>query len=92
MTEMNVIDFASAQALGPGWVSVCVRRLVRSSHHHRLESPEANGAPVVKVLRRVLTAVTIAAAVAAALRVRGKGGTPPQHGGWRQLELPPERR
>jgi len=36
----------------------------------------------------VLAALTLAAAIAAALRVRGKGGTPPQHGGWRQLELP----
>ncbi|HWM22234.1 MAG TPA: hypothetical protein VNO51_21260 [Ilumatobacteraceae bacterium] len=44
----------------------------------------------MRVLRRVLAALTIAAAVAGALRVRGKGGTPPQHGGWRQLELPPE--
>jgi hypothetical protein len=25
---------------------------------------------------------------AAILRVRGSGGTPPQHGGWRPLELP----
>ena len=48
--------------------------------------------PLVKVLRRVLGALAIAAAVAGALRVRGKGGTPPQHGGWRQLELPPEGR
>ena len=61
------------------------------SHHHCLESCWPRGEPVVKVLRRVITALTIAAAVAAALRVRGKGGTPPQHGGWRQLELPPER-
>jgi hypothetical protein len=48
--------------------------------------------PLVKVLRRVLGAMTIAAAVAGVLRVRGKGGTPPQHGGWLQLELPPEGR
>jgi hypothetical protein len=25
---------------------------------------------------------------AAILRVKGTGGTPPQHGGWRPLELP----
>jgi hypothetical protein len=49
-------------------------------------------APLVRVLRRVLAALNIAAAVAGVLRVRGKGGTPPQHGGWRELELPPEGR
>ena len=32
--------------------------------------------------------LSIAVAVAAALRVRGSGGTPPEHGGWRPLELP----
>lgn len=42
----------------------------------------------MKLLRRALSAVTIAVAVAAALRVRGSGGTPPEHGGWRPLELP----
>jgi hypothetical protein len=46
----------------------------------------------MKVVRRVLAALTLAGAIAAALRLRGKGGTPPQHGGWRQLELPTERR
>jgi len=42
----------------------------------------------MKVLRGALSAVLLMAAVAAALRVRGTGGTPPQHGGWRPLELP----
>jgi hypothetical protein len=42
----------------------------------------------MKLLRRVLGSVALAAAVAAALRVRGTGGTPPQHGGWRPLDLP----
>ena len=46
------------------------------------------GSQVVKLLRRALSAVTLAVAVAAALRVRGSGGTPPEHGGWRPLELP----
>ncbi len=46
------------------------------------------GVTVVKILRRALSAVVLAVAVAAALRVRGSGGTPPQHGGWRPLELP----
>jgi hypothetical protein len=42
----------------------------------------------MKLIRRALSAVALAVAVAAALRVRGSGGTPPQHGGWRPLELP----
>jgi len=44
----------------------------------------------MKLLRRVMAALTMAGIAAAGLRVRGRGGTPPQHGGWRPLELPPE--
>jgi hypothetical protein len=39
----------------------------------------------MKVLRRVLLALGLAGLVAAVLRVRGSGGTPPQQGGWREL-------
>ena len=39
-------------------------------------------------LRRVLLAVGVAGLFAAAFRVRGKGGTPPSDGGWRQLDGP----
>mgnify|MGYP000246123958 CR=1 FL=1 len=39
-------------------------------------------------LRRVFLAVGVAALFAAAFRVRGKGGTPPSDGGWRQLDGP----
>jgi len=42
----------------------------------------------VKLLRRALLALTLAGAIAGALRVRGRGGTPPQHGGWQPVELP----
>ncbi|MDW3215345.1 MAG: hypothetical protein R8G01_15190 [Ilumatobacteraceae bacterium] len=42
----------------------------------------------MKLLRRILGALTMAGIAAAGLRVRGRGGTPPQHGGWRPLELP----
>jgi len=42
----------------------------------------------VKWIQRAIGAVAIAVGVAAALRVRGTGGTPPQHGGWRPLDLP----
>jgi hypothetical protein len=37
------------------------------------------------MIRRALVALGIAGAVAAFLRVRGTGGTPPQRGGWREL-------
>ena len=44
--------------------------------------------PTVKLLRRALVALSLAGAIAAALRVRGRGGTPPQHGGWQPVEFP----
>jgi hypothetical protein len=37
------------------------------------------------MIRRALVALGIAGGVAAILRVRGTGGTPPQRGGWREL-------
>lgn len=40
---------------------------------------------LVKLARRVLTALGGAAMIAAILRVRGSGGVPPQTGGWREL-------
>ncbi len=40
------------------------------------------------LLRRALVALGIAGLIAAALRVRGTGGTPPRHGGWRELSGP----
>jgi hypothetical protein len=42
----------------------------------------------MKLVRRIVTALFLAGMVASVLRVRGTGGTPPQHGGWRPLELP----
>ncbi|HSP29384.1 MAG TPA: hypothetical protein VLN74_12595 [Ilumatobacteraceae bacterium] len=42
----------------------------------------------MKFLRRAFSAIALMAFAAAVLRVRGSGGTPPQHGGWRPLELP----
>jgi len=44
----------------------------------------------MRLIRRILAALAFASLAAAGLRLRGRGGTPPQHGGWRQLELPPE--
>ena len=43
----------------------------------------------MKLLRRALMALSLAGLVAAALRVRGRGGVPPQHGGWRELDVTP---
>jgi hypothetical protein len=40
------------------------------------------------LLRRALVALGIAGLIAAALRLRGSGGTPPQEGGWRELTGP----
>ena len=40
------------------------------------------------LLRRALVALGLAALVAAVLRLRGSGGTPPQDGGWRELSGP----
>ena len=37
------------------------------------------------LIRRALVAVGAAGIIAAILRVRGTGGTPPQRGGWREL-------
>ncbi|MEO6987059.1 MAG: hypothetical protein ABI239_00240 [Aquihabitans sp.] len=37
------------------------------------------------LIRRALVALGVAGGIAAILRVRGTGGTPPQRGGWREL-------
>ncbi|MEI2704996.1 MAG: hypothetical protein V9E89_06960 [Ilumatobacteraceae bacterium] len=42
----------------------------------------------MKALRRILVALGAAGAIASALRFRGKGGVPPQEGGWREVPTP----
>jgi hypothetical protein len=42
----------------------------------------------MKMIRKALAALAIAGLVAAVLRLRGSGGTPPQEGGWRELSGP----
>jgi len=42
----------------------------------------------VKLLRRAVWALSLAGLAAAVLRVRGKGGVPPQEGGWREVDVP----
>jgi alpha-beta hydrolase superfamily lysophospholipase len=49
----------------------------------------STGRYAVKLLRRAIMALTLAGMVAATLRLRGKGGTPPQQGGWRELDITP---
>ncbi len=41
----------------------------------------------MRLLRRILLALSAAGAIAGVLRVRGSGGVPPQSGGWRELEV-----
>lgn len=41
----------------------------------------------MKFLRRTILSLLVAGLGAAILRVRGKGGTPPKGGGWRELNL-----
>ncbi|WP_195210420.1 hypothetical protein [Actinomarinicola tropica] len=40
------------------------------------------------MIRRALVALGVAGFVAAVLRLRGSGGTPPSDGGWRELSGP----
>jgi hypothetical protein len=42
----------------------------------------------MKFIRRALLALSVAGAIAAALRVKGKAGVPPQQGGWRDIASP----
>jgi hypothetical protein len=42
----------------------------------------------VTAIRRAPVAVGLAGLVAAVLRIRGTGGTPPESGGWRELSGP----
>jgi hypothetical protein len=41
----------------------------------------------MKVLWRALLALSMAGLAAAVIRVRGRGGVPPQSGGWQELPL-----
>jgi hypothetical protein len=42
----------------------------------------------MKALRRALLAIGLAGLIAAVLRLRGTGGSPPKGGGWRELSGP----
>ena len=43
------------------------------------------GRGLVTLIRRAVVAIFAGISVAAAIRVRGSGGVPPQKGGWREL-------
>jgi len=40
---------------------------------------------MVRVIRRTLLALLAACLVGGAIRIRGRGGVPPQRGGWREI-------
>jgi hypothetical protein len=42
----------------------------------------------MKMLRRALAALSLAGILAGAIRLRGRGGVPPERGGWRELSRP----
>jgi hypothetical protein len=42
----------------------------------------------MRAIRRAILAILTAGLVAAVMRLRGTGGTPPQGGGWRELTGP----
>ncbi|MFM8648881.1 MAG: hypothetical protein ACKOJC_00905 [Actinomycetota bacterium] len=42
----------------------------------------------MKTLRRALAALSLAGIIAGAIRLRGRGGVPPERGGWRELSRP----
>ncbi|MCX6541623.1 MAG: hypothetical protein NTX77_08475 [Actinobacteria bacterium] len=42
------------------------------------------------MIRRTILALSAAGIVAGVLRLRGKGGVPPQQGGWRELPVDPK--
>jgi len=54
-------------------------------------SPSLLVRATVKLLRRALWALSLGSLIAGALRLRGKGGVPPQEGGWKELDVPPSR-
>jgi hypothetical protein len=41
----------------------------------------------VKLLRRIAAALVLSSIAAAGLRLRGKGGIPPQQGGWTEVSV-----
>ena len=62
------------------------RRTSAASSRDRAAGPSRVAG--MRLFRRLLLALGLAGVVAALLRLRGTGGTPPQDGGWRELSGP----
>ena len=43
----------------------------------------------MRFARRIVSALIMTIAAAGAIRVKGRGGTPPRRGGWRPVRIPP---
>lgn len=41
----------------------------------------------MRFARRIISAFIMTIAAAGAIRVKGRGGTPPRHGGWRPIRI-----
>lgn len=65
-------------------------RVARTAPARRRDHHDSVGSGVVKLFRRILAVLVMAGVAAGGIRLKGSGGVPPQHGGWRPLELPPE--
>ena len=64
------------------------RPLKRAANHTTTPAVGAVRFAAMKLLRRALLALSLASILAGGLRLRGKGGVPPQQGGWRELRVP----
>ncbi len=63
--------------------------LGRKSDNTQFHQPRVRSL-TMKTLRRFLVALSLAGTIAGVLRMRGKGGVPPQEGGWREVSVPPK--
>lgn len=76
-------------SLVPGTALACVGRPVRQGCARTYDPPTpCIGDALMALFRRALLALGVAGVIAAVLRLRGSGGSPPQQGGWRELSGP----
>ena len=62
-------------------------RPVSASGRYGGRSQERREFDPMKIVRRALFALWVAGVIAGAMRVRGRGGVPPQHGGWQPIDV-----
>ena len=67
-----------------------MRISIRPWWHTAPEQGLGTLARVMKTIRRAMVALSLAGTIAGLLRLRGKGGVPPQAGGWREVNVPPK--